>query len=153
MADVAGRAGGDRSENRYAHPAHPSPEQRERTNGGTAAYNLGVTPVSYDTVMEGLVGNGSESFHRGVAHDVGANDVGAQDAEEPEKQGAKKQDAAGDEGDGPRPQSEGADLAETGSNGLDPVVTAAAAAGFVVVGGGTLLWVRGRRRAAAGPRS
>ncbi|TDC20599.1 hypothetical protein E1265_21475 [Streptomyces sp. 8K308] len=123
---------------------------QERTNGGTAAYNLGVTPVDYDTVMSGLVGDGSASFHRGVAHDVEGvegpeeetSSTAAPASEEPVtvEPAGEAEPAAGDREEG------GADLAETGSDGSTPVLAAAAAA-FVVVGGGTLLWVRGRRRA------
>lgn len=139
---------------------------QERTNGGTAAYNLGVTPLDYDAVIAGLVGDGSASFHRGVAHDVEAEEA-APDAsanEEPptaepdERQESADEDeaepAGGDQEsarvseDRLSSQEDGPNLAASGSDGSTPVFVAAAA--FIAVGGGTMLWVRRRRAVASG---
>jgi hypothetical protein len=145
---------------------------QERTNGATAAYNLGVTPVDFDTVMSELVGDGSASYHRGVAHDVeeeatssaeapaseeptaAGPDDGQQSAGEGEAESpAGDQAPAGEAEDGLGPQQEGADLAATGSDGSDgSAALLLAAAAFVAVGGGTMAWVRRRHRAVASSR-
>jgi hypothetical protein len=151
---------------------------QERTNGGTAAYNLGVTPSDYGTVMSDLVGDGSAPFHRGVAYDVEGEQEGSPSQDTSEDAPASEEPTAaepddgqqstgegeaesppddpvmtGDSEDGLSPQQEAADLAATGSDGsAAPAALLASAVAFVAVGGGTMVWVRRRRRAVASSR-